>query len=190
MKKLLFLILAFCSSVAAMAQNGHLEFKGVPIDGNIDNFVSELKKQGFEELHRLDAGAIMKGNFTGKDANIYILPSAKTKTVWKVSAQFGEDESWQDLKSYYFEYVKLYASKYGEPSNHFEFFSSPYYEGDGYELQALRKDKCNYLTAFELSNGVITISITTQGKVSLSYEDSKNAEIMKQEKKSNALDDI
>ena len=107
-----------------MAQNEHLEFKGVPIDGNIDYFVSELKKQGFEELHRLDAGVIMTGKFTGKDANIYILPSAKTRTVWKVSAQFGKDESWQDLKSYYFEYVKLYASKYGEPSSHYEPFLS------------------------------------------------------------------
>ena len=190
MKKLLFLVLAFCFSITAMAQNEHLEFKGVPIDGHIENFVSELKKQGFVEEHRFDTGVIMKGKFTGKDANIFILPTAKTKIVWKVAAQIGEDEAWQTLKSNYFEYVKLYSSKYGEPTHHYEFFSDPYYEGDGYELQALRKDKCTYWTAYELTNGVLTVSITSQGKISLSYEDSKNAKIMKQEKTSNALDDI
>lgn len=183
-------ILAFCFSLTVMAQSEHLEFKSVPIDGHIDKFVSDLKKQGYEELHRFDAGVVMKGKFTGKDADIFILPTVKTKTVWKVSAQIGEDESWQSLKSKYYEYIKLYSSKYGEPSSHYEFFSDPYYEGDGYELQALKKDKCTYWTAYTLTNGVLTVSITSQGKISLSYEDSKNAELMKQEKKSNALDDI
>ena len=49
--------------------------------------------------------------------------------------------------------VELFTKKYGEPKDHFEFFSSPYYEGDGYELQALRKEKCNYISFWTLDKG-------------------------------------
>ena len=188
MKKLLFLFVMLMP-VALIAQN-HMEFRGVPINGHRDSFVSEMKKLGYSEVYRNETGIAMKGQFTNKDADIIILASAKTKTVWKVAAQIDEDASWSKLKSDYFYYVELYTSKYGQPSDHFEFFSSPYYEGDGYELQALRKDKCTYSTFFTTNSGTIMVKITNSGRLSLEYEDKINSNQDSKEKERSVLDDI
>lgn len=188
MKKLFFL-LALWIPIVSFAQN-HLEFRGVPIDGHINTFVSKMNKIGYSEVYRNESGAIMKGKFTNQDAELIIVATAKSKTVWKVAAHLDEDASWSKLKSDYFEYVNLYISKYGQPSNHFEFFSSPYYEGDGFELQALKNDKCHYATYFTTDNGTLSVSISSSGNLSLSYEDNINANLMTKEKQSSALDDI
>ena len=36
------------------------------------------------------------------------------------------------------------SKKYGTPSNDFEFFEKPYYDGDGYEAQAIRVGKATF----------------------------------------------
>lgn len=176
--------------IVVQSQNNHIDFKGISVNGHIDKFVNELKKQGFTEDYRSNGDVVMKGEFTGKDALVFILSTKKTKTVWKVSVYVDEDASWERLKSDYYEYVKLYTTKYGAPSDHFEFFMKPYYEGDGYELQALEKEKCFYSSYFHIEKGTISVNITRTGNVSLTYEDGINAAIMKGEKQSSALDDI
>lgn len=188
MKKLLLLI-ALMMPIALFAQN-HLEFRGVPIDGHRDKFVAEMKKLGYQEVYRNETGVAMEGTFTNKDAKLLILATVKSKTVWKVAAQIDEDASWSQLKSDYYEYVKLYKTKYGEPFDHFEFFSSPYYEGDGYELQALRNDKCTYSSFFATEKGILSVSIISSGRLSLVYEDKINTSLMNTEKESSVLDDI
>lgn len=193
MKKLTFwsvLMLMVMALPTTLFSQNHMEFRGVPINGHRDTFVSEMKKLGYTEVFRNEMGVAMKGKFTNKEANIIILASPKTQTVWKVAAQFDEDKSWSSLKSDYYYYVELYTSKYGKPSNHFEFFSDPYYEGDGFELQALKNDKCTYSSFFTIENGYITVTITKSGNISLEYEDKINSNVRTEEKDSSALDDI
>lgn len=65
-----------------------------------------------------------------------------------------------------------------------------YYEGDGYELQALKNDKCTYSTYFKTEKGTLNVAITSSGNLSLGYEDKINTEIQTEEKNNADLNDI
>lgn len=188
MKKLVLLFVAMLMSTTFFAQE-HLDFRGVPIDGHIDNFVSKMEGLGYTLDNKSDKSAKMSGQFTGRNVELWIFYTRKTHTVWKVVMYFDED-SWSSLKSDYFEYKKLYTQKYGEPSSSYEFFSKPYYEGDGYELQALRKEKCHYLSLYKLDTGTIAVQISEFEQLKLAYEDEINSDLMTEEKNSAALDEI
>ena len=84
----------------------------------------------------------------------------------------------------------MFVKKYGNPTNNYEFFSKPYYEGDGYELSALRNEKCHYISAFETKNGVVYLEISKFKKIEINYEDKANSNIMDREKEETVIDDI
>lgn len=170
------------------SHNAHLNFKGIPLDGKLSDFISKLEAEGFTFDRYVDEDmAIMKGNFAGRNADIYI--SATPLTVWRISVYYNKDESWISLKSDYFQMKELYTKKYGEPKS-FEFFWEPYYEGDGYELQALEKEKCYYASFWELPSGTIYIMINQFCQISMLYEDKINSELKEKERENTALNDI
>ena len=190
MKKIFGMMLLCVISISASAQE-HLTFKGVPINGHITTFVSKLKSLGFKEVASSDYSAVVEGEFGGNECQVAIYGSKKSKVVHKVIVILDESSSWHSLKSKYNEYKELLTSKYGKGTS-FEFFSDPYYEGDGYELGAVRNDKCTYLTFFETSNGDIVISIVNAGKpvTSLGYMDKVNSAIAEKEEKSLLFGDL
>lgn len=192
MKKVLFLTICFLMAISSFAQESqHLEFKGVPLDGKLSDFISKLEKKSFvlKEYAR-DYVAVMKGNFAGDYVTIYVLATPKSKIVWKVAVNYNDQESWSSLKSDYYDMKGLFTKKYGEPNKHYEFFSKPYYEGDGYELQALRKEKCRYISFYDLPVGGVVVEISQFGHIQIGYEDNINYELKKKEEESEALDDI
>ena len=189
---MLFMVYSIVIGGHVFAQDSisHLEFKGIPINGKIDNFVNKLETQGFRITEKLDDIVMMKGQFTGKDATIYIISTKKSKTVWKVVVEFSEQSSWFSLKSDYNYYKEMFVKKYGIPTDNYEFFSKPYYEGDGYELSALRNGKCHYISAFETKSGVVYLEISKFKKIKINYEDETNSNIMNREKEESVIDDI
>lgn len=189
MRKILFTLILFVTSILTYAQK-HIEFKGIPLNGSSMSFVSKLKAKGYEQIWHKGFDYVMKGQFTGKEADIYILGTRKSGTAWKVAVYFPKEESWTNLKSSYNKYVNLFTQKYGTPSDHFEFFSTPYYDGDGYELQALKNDKCTYSSYFTIEKGILHIKIDSSNCIYISYEDKINAELQREEKNSSDLDDI
>ena len=188
MKKLVLLFTVMLMSTTSFAQE-HLDFRGVPIDGHIDDFVSKMEGLGYTLEKKVDNAVIMEGRFTNKDVNVYILSTPQTNTVWKVAVYFDEATSWSSIKNSYREYKDLYKKKYGVGES-YEFFSDPYYEGDGYELQALRKEKCNYVTYFEPATGYVTVKMSSSECIVIAYEDKVNTELKKKEQTSSALDEI
>lgn len=170
----------------------HMTFQGIPIDGTLDSMITKLRAKGFKLDTRADEynAAIMSGHFAGKQAELYILATPKSKVVWKIAANFDKNDSWYSLKADYKEYKEAYTTKYGKPSDSFEFFSKPYYEGDGYELQALRLDKCTYATFWKFDAGTIAVKLGSSGYVSLIYEDNTNVRIKEQEENNAVMDDI
>nr|DAI83728.1 MAG TPA: hypothetical protein [Caudoviricetes sp.] len=192
MKKVLFLTICFLMAISSFAQESqHLEFKGVPLDGKLSDFVSKLEKKSFvlKEYAR-DYVAVMKGNFAGDYVTIYVFATPKSKIVWKVAVNYNEKESWSSLKSDYTDMKELFTKKYGKPTEHYEFFSKPYYEGDGYELQALRKEKCHYISFYKLPLGSVAVEISQFGHIQIGYEDGVNNNLKKKEEENAALDDI
>ncbi len=190
MKKIIISLLFMVVATIMMAQE-HLEFKGIPMDGPVSNFVSKLKTKGYTQVYNSGFGYALEGSFTGKPVTIYVLGTEKTGIVWKVVVNFEKATSWYTIKSQYKQYVEIFTQKYGSPSDHFEFFSRPYYEGDGYEMQALRNDKCNYCSYFETTKGTISVGMSSNSEcLSIRYEDGLNVKIRDTEKNSSILDDI
>lgn len=189
MKKFLFILFAVLLNVNAFSQN-HLEFNGVSMNSEINSFTKKLESKGYELKEYIGSNAIMEGTFTNHSAQLIILGTNKTKMVWKVSVKLASEFPWADLKNLYQDYKELYTKKYGKPHEHFEFFSKPYYEGDGYELQALKLGKCNYITFYKLETGYITVGLSEDGCLQLVYEDNINGELSTEERKSIVFEDI
>ena len=83
----------------------------------------------------------------------------------------------------------MYKSKYPIDRD-YEFFSSPYEDGDGYEMRAVAKDKCRYISFFFALGGHIAIEIDKTAQLKVVYEDRVNIKIAQQELEQNAIDDI
>ncbi|MBR5035131.1 MAG: hypothetical protein IKX71_07465 [Bacteroidales bacterium] len=195
MRKLICLVLTITIGIAAFAQQEHLTFKNIPISGPSSSFIEKMKQAGFEVVSELENGLVMEGTFVGlSDCKILVGITPKTKTVWKVIAQLPSKSSWYSVKNQYFEFKEKYTDKYGKPNDEFEFFSKPYYEGDGYELQAVKNDKGYYTTYWKSDLGIIVVSIaatsSSEGWVQLGYEDANGVEIRRQEESTIIDDDI
>lgn len=168
----------------------HLEFKGIQMKGSINDFADKLVKMGYIIKENTGNVITLEGQFVGKDATIYIAGTPKTNTIWKVMVYLPEVSSWYSIKSDYKYYKDMYTQKYGAPKDVYEFFSKPYYEGDGYEMSALKNDKCHYFSAFHTNEGVVVLEISTFKKVRFSYEDNANTELRNKEKDTAVIDDI
>lgn len=193
MKKVAFLICLFSILYnAGFTQENHLTFKGIPIDGSVESFAAKLKQDGYTEKYISDNGAIvLKGQFANEDCEIYLLPTPQTKTIWKVGVIIDtEYTSWISIKTDFNEFKDLLIKKYGVPTYDYHFFSSPYYEGDGYEISALTLDKCHYYTAFVVPEGEISLQLLSSSKITFGYEDKVNSACKTKESEKSALDDI
>lgn len=200
MKRILIMCLCIFVVFTSIAQNikeqqdsilKHLEFKGIEINGNIDTFIQKLEDEGFvyKQKVRDDLLTIMEGEFIGKKCVLIIACSPKTKITSKVSVLLEKSESWTSLKVAYNYYKELFSKKYGT-SKSFEFFSKPYYEGDGYELQAIRKDKCTYISRWETKRGTISVGIASTNAIIIDYEDKINSKKASEEQDKKILDEI
>jgi len=179
----------------AQVQSGiskHMTFKGVPIDGTLNEYVSEMKKSGFSHIGTEDGVAMLTGDFAAyKDCIIGVATLKQKDLVSKITVIFPESETWSSLSSNYFTIKELLTEKYGEPSEiveKFDTYSEP--ENDNSKMHAVGMNNCKYYTTFELENGSIELSIQNDGFstsfVMLSYFDKINSEIIRQK----ALDDL
>lgn len=180
---LLFVSCLICVNI--FSQEKHIEFRGVPLNEGLNSFVQKMKTKGYKTIYSQKNAVVMEGEFINKKANIYILSTPKTNIVWKVGISFEKEISWSSLKFEYKNAKESYTQKYGKPL-HFEYFTDPYEEGDGYELQALRMEKCTYESYFEIPEGMIVVKMNSDGGVGIAYEDKINA-IKASEEKENAI---
>jgi hypothetical protein len=156
-------------------------FNGTLIDGSLPEFVSKMKLKGFTLKKQEGNTAIMEG----KDKKeLYIFSTPKSKKVYRVAVYLPESSSWYNLKSEYFRYKELLTNINGAPINTYEFFSNPYYEGDGYELQAVSLEKVTYSSYWfkDTENSNVAVTISKYSQVQLIYENIKNTDINKAEK--------
>ena len=189
MKKIL-LTLCTVLIVAFTQAQEHMTFKDISMNCNLTTFVSKLEAKGYKTILVEDNAAALSGNFAGKDnCTIMILSTTSSKFVWKVVVDFPEHDSWSSLKSEYKSFKESYSQKYGTPKS-YEFFSKPYYDGDGYELQALRVEKCTFASFFETPSGNIMLEINKNKCVRVTYEDAINVEIKSREKEQAVSNDI
>lgn len=91
MKKFLFSFLCCLFSILIQAQNEHLKFMGIPLDGNITSFQKKLQAKGIkydaEGSRQIKVGCrCFSGSFSGEKASFFVYYNEKTKIVYRAKA--------------------------------------------------------------------------------------------------------
>lgn len=193
-RKSFVLILFTLVSLSVFAQSNHLQFKGIPIEGKIDDYVLNLENKGCKidnDLCVSNKIIVLTGPFAGYENTIIALYGTPiSKSIFKVMVLLPEKMSFQELVDEYNSIQEIYIDKYGEPIGSFNFFRSPYSEGDGNELEALKEEKCEYSTFFKLESGYIVIKIAKTKRISITYEDDIQNNLFEKETQKLINDDI
>jgi hypothetical protein len=197
MKKIFFLLFFAVSVITCFAQtksdsSKHLTFKGVPVNGTLDEFVLKMKKSGFTHTGTKDGIAILEGDFASYKSCTVGVSTLKTKDlVSKIAVFFPDHDTWSTLSANYFNLKELLTEKYGKHSVCVEKFQSYSEPRDDYDkMHEVKFDKCKYHTIYETEKGTIQLSIEhndiTKCFVKLAYFDKINSETVKKQ----ALDDL
>ena len=179
MKKIFALVvLVVAFALSAFAQS-HETFLGVPMNGSLRQFTNRLaSQQGLSLVEADDENDVytMSGKFLGySDSEFYIFCNENSKQVYKVDVYLPKSSSWSAIKKLYKKVVNQYRQ-----NSYFDFqketaeFESPYYEGDGYETQAVEADKVNYSAVFYTQPGFLVVSISKFMQVKLTFIDDRN----------------
>jgi hypothetical protein len=151
------------------------EFMGIHVSGSLQDAIFNLQKKGFKRESVTESGnvVVFKGRVSNSSVTLVVHSTPKTKLVWAFKIIFEVQSSWYELKSQYNDLVKTLTNKYGEPTKTFQSFLSPYYEGDGYEMSALRVGKVVYLSSWN----IVYIKINKSGAISIQYENTVNSDL-------------
>ncbi len=159
------------------------EFMGVKVEGDKTTFINQFKAKGFAVIGDPSSDAVlMRGTISGKAYELVVVSTPKTKKIWKLSVFLPEVTSWNSIKREYENYLNILIEKYGAPDKTYRFFSSPYEEGDGYEMSAITLEKCVYSAYWSESVGV-SIQISKYKQIKIAYENAKNSLLDDTEKK-------
>ncbi|MFT3948918.1 MAG: hypothetical protein QM763_18280 [Agriterribacter sp.] len=181
------LIFAFTTMLTFAQTTEHLSFKGVPIDGTLNVYISKMKQNGFTHIKTEDGVAMLKGDFASYKGCIVGVATVKGKDlVSKITVIFSKQDSWSMLSSNYFNLKEMLTEKYGEPSESIEDFSSYEPEDDGSKMTQVHLDACKYISTYKTDKGDIQLSIKgdiSSAFVVLAYYDKINSEIIRKKAK-------
>lgn len=181
MKKFFSFILVVLAIKGLFAQT----FSGVPIGGTIEQMKVKLMAKGYKFDEKKDNVIWLNGKMAAKNVTVGLFGTYKTKTNWQIVVIFNPQNSWNLLKDEFYDTKNILTKKYGYCNDSFEFFSSPYTEGEGDELLALQSEKVTYAAYWEnLEKGKLDLSIEI-GKnncVVLKYQNNQNSKLFQKEK--------
>lgn len=182
-----FLTLIAITSFAQTEQNstGHLTFKGVPIDGTLNEYVAKMIQSGFTHIGTEAKTAMLNGDFAGyKDCYIGVSTLTQKDLVHKIAVIFPEKDTWSTLSGNYFNLKNMLTQKYDKPSEvveKFDGYSQPSDDND--KMYRVKLDNCKYYSIWQTDKGEIQLSIEHESVVScyvlLAYFDKTNSEIIK-----------
>ena len=164
----------------------HLKFKGVPIDGTLNEYVAKMKQVGFQLVETDDGVALMSGEFAGyRDCLVGVKTLQKQNLVHEIVVVFPSQDKWSGLSYDYDRLKTMLSKKYGEPIECVEeFINTPSYinlNDDNDKMFEVKNDHCNYYSIYDVDNGSIILSIVNDGvlygcRVKLFYSDKINSE--------------
>lgn len=192
MKKIIILFACLIIAGTAFAQQ-HLSFKGVPINGTLQEYTNAMVKAGFHYEGTQDGISILTGDFAGyKNCVVGVSTLKNINVVSHIAVLFPDKDTWKSLQKDYEMLKSMLTEKYGIPSDSKEKFTG--YIGDydnGLVMIAIKNGKYEWYTIFSTELGDIELSIMEgteydTGKVRLSYYDKINSEKVR----SSAMDDL
>ena len=148
----------------------HLSFKGIPIDGTLDQYVSKMKQSGFTNLSTEDGTVLLSGDFAGYKGCMVGVSTLKQKDlVYKIGVVFPAKDTWSTLSGNYSDLKQMLTEKYGKPSDVVEKFD-------------VKFDRCKYYSIWQTDKGEIQLSIDHNRLIScfvkLAYFDKINSDII------------
>lgn len=169
---------------AMMEASNHLKFKGVPIDGTLEEFVARMKRKGFKSIGLRNGKAILQGDFASyKKCTVYVSTLDNKDLVSWINVEFPARDQWEYLIGDYNGLKELLKEKYGKPSLITEKFQNSYINDDADRMYAVKLDRCKYETRFNTGNGEILLWIEHDKLLScfvmLAYKDKINGQIIK-----------
>ncbi|MBR2051856.1 MAG: hypothetical protein IJ961_05215 [Bacteroidales bacterium] len=193
MKKIvvtLFLLMSFTLIFAQSSE--HLKFKGVPIDGTLNEYVSKMKQAGFQLIGTDDGVALLEGEFAGYRGCLIAVSTLKSVNVVNtIGVVFPARENWSSLEGDYEHLKSMLTEKYGEPSDvveKFQGYGDP--QTDQEKWINIMTDNYTWYTIFETENGDIQLSLEKgdygEYFVLLKYFDKINTEAVR----SAAMEDL
>ena len=204
MKKCILLLMVSLFTLTSFSQTEHMKFMGIPIDGPLKKFCSQLKKKGFDrdpyETRHKDS-RIYLGEFAGHNSKVFVYSDAKSNNVHTVIVNipsYEEDVALSIYNNLRQMLIEKYSEDYGvrafERTN--EQLADKIQEGELNELKWLfeKKDDDGYDVTYivlprptpdNISNelGLITIKVQkdysfvykrTEYNVVISYTDTQN----------------
>lgn len=117
MRKLFSVLFLTIIALTSFAQtktdsSAHLTFKGIPLDGTLDQYVVKMKQNGFKHINTNDGIAMLQGDFAGyKDCHVSISTLRQKDLVYKIGVLFPEKETWSTLSGNYFELKNMLTEK-------------------------------------------------------------------------------
>jgi hypothetical protein len=146
---------------------GQFVFADIPWRSNVATVTRLLTARGFEPNAPDKDGDIMfRGQLMGhKIIGLALFTSNGLQkiTVTLVTPDNRARPVYRDLR-------KTLIDKYGPSSKSYEFFQRPYYDGDGYEDQAIRLGKGHFASVWQKQGQVLGLSITERLTVRIAYE--------------------
>lgn len=187
MKKIIItlsLLMVLMSSSFAQSSE-HLKFKGVPIDGTLNEYVNKMKQAGFYYEATEDGIALLSGEFAGySDCIVGVKTLQKLNLVHEIVVLFPSQDKWAGLNYDYERLKTMLTKKYGEPDECIERFNAPSYMtmDDNAKMYQVERNNCEYYSKYDTNNGSISLTISNDGyefgcRVKLFYTDKTNSDI-------------
>lgn len=178
----------------AMEQSTHLKFKGVPIDGPLEQFVARMVRKGFEVTSAREEEVVrLEGDFAGfKQCEVYVSTLDNQNLVSRITVWFPIQDQWKNLYGDYKTLKEMLTEKYGKPTSCVERFTD--YLGnvgdETFRMSSVRDGGCKYVTRFSTDEGDITLSIEQRERsycfAQLVYQDKENGQVVRK----SAIDDL
>ena len=191
MKKVFVTLVCLVMMGGIMAQEEHLSFKGVPINGTLKQYTAAMVKAGFKSEGTQDGLSLLSGDFAGFKGCIVGVSTLKNcDVVNRIAVLFPEKETWSALLGDYEHLKDLLTEKYGEPEQNVERFNDRMYSDDS-KIYAVNNGELEWYSVFSTELGDIELTLVGgtigyKARVRLSYWDAKNSATVRQ----NALDDL
>ena len=202
MKRLICLWAAIvCCVIMCVSAQEHMSFRGVPLDGSLEDCMNALEEKGFHRVTDWDLRNVlgslfgedeqpqsikkylpdrMKGTFTNQDVTLYLHTTQQSKNVYAITVTYERQSYWSELKAQYDNLKALLVKKYGEPTKVTETFS----EGnvsDSEALYELRGDRCTWESLFESKKGEVILYLSKEQCLCVKYIDRQNNALNEQE---------
>lgn len=166
---LLFALLTLSSGLSAQSSPQTYEFAGLHWGADRPTVKAALATLGFRfDSTDADGDGWFRGTLTEEKAMVitWMTPQGQLS---KIDVTLLTKD--QDARNVYRSMKETLVSKYGSPNECVESFVKPYYEGDGYEEQAIRHGKGYFICTWGTkATGVLGIEITERLTVSIGYE--------------------